>query len=386
VTAGPPFETYPTTPCVINSESQGIASQAAQIEGVAAQVQSAHQPALLGTLGSMRPPMAASPTAVVTLSQQLAQAAVFAAGALELFATAVEKYDSGIGKLNERWAHAEATNFGVVPRLLPSDATPKDFRESRAAFEAAVCAARERLRLELRAEQGELEDALDAAAKRTAGMLSRGPNAADLKAIDADGGFAALVTSLPFSMARGFLFSAADYYATKVFENASRIGEYTTLVRNRQIRMPVVDYATQARASRAIKVLKGLGNAFGWATGITSQHNKDLKDHPDMEFSERVGRDLTQGVTTIVPAGRVAKWATRAPVIGPVLGGTAAGTAIDRLNDSLVDAGGDVFREVNEFERGYSLTQPQSPLKDLICEGQQTTLDCLEDIVPESWK
>jgi len=385
MTAGPPFESYPVTSCEINSASNTIASKAAEIESVAAEVQTAHRPALLGSRGTLRPLMALSSAPIVARSQQLTQAGVFAAGALELFGNAVQKYDLGITRLNERWADAEANNFGVVPMLLPSGATVEDFQESQAAFERAVNAAREQLRRELQAEQRKLEEALDNAADRTAGMLGRGPNAADIKAIDAGGGFVPLVTSLPFSMARGFLFGAAEAYAKKMAENASKIVHYTTLIRNRQVRMPVAvaDDAARARAGTAAKVLKAVGNALGWATGITAQHDKDLKEHPDLDFAERVGRDLTQAATTVIPAGKAVKALSGVPVLGRVVAGTGAGATIDQLNNSVVDAGGDVFREQNEWERFNSLTQP-SPLS-LICD-ERTAIDCLEDIVPESWK
>lgn len=378
MTAGPPFDLYPVTSCNITSASQGIASQATEVEGVAASVQAAHQPALLGTLGTMQSPMATSPTSVVANAQQIAQGAVFAAGALELFSAAVETYDSGISRLNERWSQAEADNFGIFPGLA---STPRELEESQAAFEAAVSAAREQLRAELREEQRQLEDTLDDAAERTSGMLGRGPNAGDLKTIESAGGFVGLVTSLPFSFARGFLFAAGGHYSLKMSANASKVVHYTSLARNRQVRLPVevVDDAARERAGKANKVLKALGNGLGWATGISGQHEKDLREHPDMAFSERVGRDLTQAATTVVPATKVAKLLTKAPVVGPLLGGTGAGAAIDKANDGIVDLGGNAFKELNDAGPLWPLVDGHGDVP--------TGLDLLEEfVIPEKWK
>lgn len=187
MTAGPPFEHYPATSGAISGASSSIASSGAQVEAVGAGVEAAHQPAAAGVFGTLAPPMTAAPVPVVANAQQLSQAGIFAAGAVRLFGNAVQTYDDGIDRLNERWAQAQSSNFGVATPSLPGDATPQERRESQAAFDGAVSAAREQLRQELQGEQRRLESDLDDAADKSAAMLNRGPNAADMQTLTASG-------------------------------------------------------------------------------------------------------------------------------------------------------------------------------------------------------
>ena len=186
LSSGPPF---PRQPDGAADAAQDMATQAGRIEGLASDVAASHEPAQAAVGGTLVAPMALAPVQTLQSIQQMSQTAVFAAGALQSFANAVATYNATIDRLNQRWTEGVASNFGVVPPLLPSGSTTEDFRDAQNQYENAVNAAREQLRTELRGEQRRAEALLDDAADTARGMLRRGPNATDVQAMASSGVF-----------------------------------------------------------------------------------------------------------------------------------------------------------------------------------------------------
>jgi hypothetical protein len=223
LSAGPPF---PHQPGDAGPTAQALAGKAAAIQAVGGDVTAAHAPAQSSVSGLLTPPMATAPQPTVRLVQQTSRSALFTAGALQLFADAADTYNSTIDRLNEQWSTAESNNFGVEQPALPGDATSEQVGQAQAQFEADVNAARAALRDELRGQQRAAEATLDDAADEARGMLTRGPNAADVKHLVRLGVFHELLEGLRgivmpldqsqlglglFGVSRGL--QALDYYA-----------------------------------------------------------------------------------------------------------------------------------------------------------------------------
>jgi Alpha/beta hydrolase len=148
------FPRYPSPP----DELVGIAAQligtAGDTDATVADVRGEVDRTVDAVDGDLTFPMAEVPEPVIRNGTRVADAARFAAGAVMFFAQAVQTYNDGIDRLNARVREGELD-------VMPVDRT-------------------EMLR-RLQAEQAALEQDLDTAAGRVAGMLQRGPNPDDME-------------------------------------------------------------------------------------------------------------------------------------------------------------------------------------------------------------
>jgi len=387
MTAGPPFDHYPATSGAILGASSAIASEGADVGAVGTAVEAAHRSAAVGVLGTLQSPMAAAPQKVIDSTVQISQAGVFASGAVRLFGKAVQTYDDGIDRLNERWHQAEATNFGVARPSLPCDATPQEQQQSEADYTHAVSAARERLREELRGEQRRLEAELDDAADRSAGMLDRGPNAADMAAMSDAGLLEEIWNSLqgrwtppghmgPYGVGSwwagqaGTTFGVGSSWMTKVtygrFAPRNALGRYVPVsapwyqnayrasggwfgrnANNWQAR-PYASAAHSSWATAGKWVGRG-GGLLGVGTAGFSQWSMDA-NRTDLSGAERWGRAGTRAVVAggagwggAILGGKVGAgigFAVGGPVgavVGGVLGGLVGGVIGSGLGNEVAD-------------------------------------------------
>lgn len=132
-------------------------------------------------------------------SDEMSKASLLAAGCMNKFATAVETYNSGIDRLNERYRAAKVASFGVV-----CDGDPGD-RDSE------IAAADGRLQATLRREQAKLLAALDAEAEAIATVLGNGPNEKSIVLLIAAG-------HLPPSAVEGVPWATANTLRTFIHE------------------------------------------------------------------------------------------------------------------------------------------------------------------------
>ncbi|HYJ68433.1 MAG TPA: alpha/beta hydrolase [Nocardioidaceae bacterium] len=146
------FPHYPSPP----DELIGIAAQLLRASGdtssTVGDVESGMGRAVDAVDGDISFPMAQAPDPAVRNGTSVAEAAQFASGAVMFFAQAVQTYNDGIDRLNAQVREGE--------------------------FDVMSLGRAEKLR-RLQAEQARLDEALDAAAARVAGMLDRGPNPDD---------------------------------------------------------------------------------------------------------------------------------------------------------------------------------------------------------------
>ncbi|MEJ7741819.1 MAG: hypothetical protein WKF73_04275 [Nocardioidaceae bacterium] len=309
MTAGPPFERYPVSSGTIFAQSQAISSKASALASVGANVQSAAQPSAGSVSGLLAPPLISAPRPVLDQTQQLIQTTTLAAGAVRVFALAIETHDAAIDSLNERWNTAVADDFGVPAAVMPAGADQQESRDIEADRAQAVSAAREELRRELRAEQRTLEEAVDDSADQVASMLQQGPTASNLSTVASAGGFnglpAEVLVSLPAGIVRSVVLATAEEFAKGMARTSpGLIGPL------RFPGSPLFSYTqpnpspAQARWLAWAKGLKIGGTAVGFGVTGVNQHLKDLKQYPNMDTEERVGRDGGAILSKALPAAR----------------------------------------------------------------------------------
>lgn len=157
------FARYPASSGDIVGVAAGVLGAAGLVDGVTETLRSEFAQAESGVEGTLAEPMTSAPQQVYATANTIQGGARFCAGALCLFSEAVETYNTGIDRLNARW-----------------DAFPT-------ITEPIMVRAREALRAQLQSEQTTLEGSLDDGATTVAGMLDRGPNAADIAALESRG-------------------------------------------------------------------------------------------------------------------------------------------------------------------------------------------------------
>lgn len=156
-------ELFPHYPSPVD-ELVGIAAQligaAGDNDATVADVRGGVNRAVDAVDGDLTFPMSTAPQPVIRSGTNVAEAARFASGAVMFFAQAVQTYNAGIDRINAQVRDDE--------------------------FDAMSVGRAQKLQ-RLQAEQARLEEALDAAATRAAGMLERGPNAEDMAFLDRNG-------------------------------------------------------------------------------------------------------------------------------------------------------------------------------------------------------
>ena len=362
MTAGPPFERYPVSSGAIFAQSQAISSKASALASVGANVQSAAQPSAGSVSGLLAPPLISAPRPVLDQTQQLIQTTTLAAGAVRVFALAIETYDAAIDRLNERWNTAVADDFGVPAAVIPAGADQQESQDIEADRAQAVSAAREELRRELRAEQRTLEEAVDDSADQVASMLQQGPTASNLSTVASAGGFnglpAEVLVSLPAGIVRSVVLATAEEFAKGMARTSPGV-----IGPLRVPGSPLFSYTqpnlspAQARWLAWAKGIKIGGTAVGFGVTGVNQHLKDLEQYPNMDTEERVGRDGGAILSKALPALGAAALTTAAIASAPVtvpaaaVGaaaiavGTGVGYAIDKwggpVTEPIINAAGD---------------------------------------------
>jgi len=402
LSSGPPF---PRQPDGAADAAQDLATQAGRIESLASDVAATHAPAQSAVGGTLVAPMALAPVLTLQSIQQMSQTAVFAAGALQSFASAVSTYNTTIERLNQRWNEGQASNFGVVPPLLPGGASAEDFRDGQARYESAVNAAREQLRQELRSEQRRAESELDDAADQARGMLRRGPNAVDVQSMASAGVFDDLWNALRGQLVPTSMISDVDYALWGLGRGLFAFEQFSKYMANVRLgtmafppRSPLFQapyspwYRWSSRdtwlltrnynAARAPWLtgakVAGLASApLGLVTSARTQMQQDA-NRTDLDSNERIARTgYRAGAETAGGFGAGAACAgavgagTSWTGLGALLAGGAAGVgcgilgkeAASELVDSTVEpvgeVGGDAIDAVEEhYERGPTILTP----------------------------
>jgi hypothetical protein len=351
LSAGPPF---PHQPNRAACAAQDLASQASNIRGLAGDVSTAHAPAQAAVGGVLSGPMAAAPIPVQDSANQLAVTAIFGAGAIQTFANAIQDYNRTIDRLNERWATESGDNFGVSPPYVPGGATPEQAQEAQAAYAAAVDAARERLRAELRGKQRAAEGELDAAAADSAGMLRRGPNDADAQRMLLGGVFEDLLESFKgqvipidwstvgltlFGAGRGL--QALDVYAkylTDVTRRGMRYRPGAAPLTLRELR------AMRAQVTRLTRLSTRLLGPAGNIVNLVS----NIREDGVVEGGAKSAAGITAaaqcaGRTVTALGGRSGPWTTAGAT---ALAGLTCGIFGEEAAERIMEDGGEIAEDV----------------------------------------
>jgi hypothetical protein len=169
------FSRYPATPDVIAAAADAMTRTAGDLEALAGDLSQTHDRASGGVSGVLAGPMRAAPGPVKRNAMQVLRATLLGAGCVRYWATGVATHDAGVDALNQEYAAAAATNFGVSSSRgkIATIENPQDAAE---AFAMALDAARAAKIAELQRRHSKLVKALDEHAAETAGMLDKGPD------------------------------------------------------------------------------------------------------------------------------------------------------------------------------------------------------------------
>jgi len=148
------FTDYPAMPSTISAIGTGLEATGPQFARVNTETGARVRDAGAQAEGDILPSLLATASPVATRTADLAAAAVFCGGVVQLWSEAITTYNRGLIPLNNRWRDA----------VSRGDLTPE-------------------LTGELRRQEGVLESELDGSASELAGRLAAGPSGAQLAAL-----------------------------------------------------------------------------------------------------------------------------------------------------------------------------------------------------------
>jgi hypothetical protein len=157
---GPPF---PHQPGDASAPAQALMGQAGNIQGLSGSLQGSFAPALQATQGDLSGPMAAAPQPAVQGIDEVSSAALFAAGAVQIYESARQTYNTTIDGLNREWSEFSSHAY------VPGGATPEQAQAVQDAIDDKLA--------DLRRRQQAAEGTLDDEADSVAGTLRAGPAA-----------------------------------------------------------------------------------------------------------------------------------------------------------------------------------------------------------------
>jgi hypothetical protein len=183
------FEYYPVSQGQVDAAAEDTRARVARITKLKGQVDAQHQAALAAIEGDIEASVANADDTITTNADAVHQKAEYAAGCLEYFGKAIEKYDysssspRSISKLNSAYAIASRNTFGINYSDYEADpgASQADRDTANTRYSTAVGNARSQLIGELTTEKKQLDAQLDDDADEVSSMLHRGPNAADIR-------------------------------------------------------------------------------------------------------------------------------------------------------------------------------------------------------------
>lgn len=188
-----PFDFYPVSSSEVSAAAEDTTNRLKAVDSVRSQVEKDHRSLLGSVEGTLRSSAANAVENPVKHAEDINQKALFAAGALQMFATAIDMFDfyrqhpRSVSRLNSAYMRAAANNFGVDDPEYDKDATQEEKSDTFDGWVSHVHRAGKATLHDLKVEYGHLEDRLDSDAKKVAKMLNEGPNAEDLKTMYANG-------------------------------------------------------------------------------------------------------------------------------------------------------------------------------------------------------
>ena len=157
---GPPF---PHQPGDASGPAEGLVGLAGQIQGVGGDLTAAATPAVSAVDGQLASPVTTAPVPPGQDVQAVSDSTLFAAGALSLYESARQSYNTTIDGLNQEWSDFSGSAY------VPGGATPEQAQAVQDSIDAK--------RADLRRRQRAAERTLDGEAAEVAGLLRAGPAA-----------------------------------------------------------------------------------------------------------------------------------------------------------------------------------------------------------------
>lgn len=364
---GPPF---PHQPGDASGPAEGLVSLASRLQGVGGDLTTAAAPSVPAVDGLFTAPIAAAPAQPRQDIQNVSEASLFAAGALGIYESSRQTYNTTIDGLNQEW------NDFAAHAYVPGGATPEQAQAVQDAIDSK--------RADLRRRQQAAERTLDADAGDVASMLRAGPAAMSDPTVGEKilGALLGLVTpstalgafGVPAFLANQGLGRTGNLAAWMAnvrlgrFAPRSPSGLYISpsslstwqrmLASTKSINWQALPYQSASRAAwmSGLKWTGRVAKPLTFATSAAEQAMRDWND-PTLSTEAKVGRSTYRGV---VQGGAAigGAWAGAQAgaaigsfggpvgtvvggVVGGLVGGAVASGAAGWVVDHTVDAAGE---------------------------------------------
>ena len=364
---GPPF---PHQPGDASGPAEGLVSLASRLQGVGGDLTTAAAPSVPAVDGLFTAPIAAAPAQPRQDIQNVSEASLFAAGALAIYESSRQTYNTTIDGLNQEW------NEFAADAYVPGGATPEQAQAVQDAIDSK--------RADLRRRQQAAERTLDDDAGDVASMLRAGPAAMSDPTVGEKilGALRGLVTpstalgafGVPAFLANQGLGRTGNLAAWMAnvrlgrFAPRSPAGLYISpgnlstwqrmLASTKSTNWQALPYQSTSRAAwlSGLKWTGRVAKPLTFATSAAEQAFRDWDD-PTLSTEAKVGRSTYRGV---VQGGAAlgGAWAGAQAgaaigsfggpvgtvvggVVGGLVGGAVASGAAGWVVDHTVDAAGD---------------------------------------------
>lgn len=180
-------EYYPASPGEIAQAAGQTANQVAAIEELRTSFLRQHRGVVAAVEGDIEGSVLGLAEFPAQTMTSVRQSGVWAIGCLVEFAEAVRSFNTShasprcVKDLLRAYEQASADNFGVPPESDPDESTELERSDNVDPYRQKLAAARDEVVRELNAEYHRLEGWLDGEADRVSRMLTRGPNATDVR-------------------------------------------------------------------------------------------------------------------------------------------------------------------------------------------------------------
>ena len=400
---GPPF---PHQPGDASGPAEGLVGLAGRIQGVGGDLRAAAAPSVTAVDGQLTAPIATAPTPPRQDVDSVSDATLFAAGALSLYESARQSYNTTIDGLNQEWSEFSSNAY------VPGGATPEQAQAVQDSIDAK--------RADLRRRQQSAERTLDSEAGEVAGLLRAGPAAMSDPTIGEKilGGLKGLVMpstalgvfGLPAFLANQGLGRTGNLAAWManvrlgrfaprgpggLYLSPSRLSTWQRMLAStKSTNWIALPYQSSSRAAwlTGLKWTGRVAKPLTFATSTAEQAIKDWND-PTLTTEAKVGRSAYRGA---VQGGAAlgGAWAGAQAgaaigslggpvgtvvggVVGGLVGGAVASGAAGWVVDNTVDAVGDGVDWAAE-----KTSEAWNNATDIAGDAVDTAGDVIDDITP----
>jgi hypothetical protein len=171
-----PFPHYEASPEAIEFSAENLDTRAAGLQAFSKELDGAHRSALTGVSGEIVDPMSTATQTPLLTGSQIMGYTYISAGSVRLFGQGVQRFNTKIDELNERFRQAQASDFGVGPATYPDDASFAEVASAEVDRADKVMDARVAMLGDLRQQYRMALEELDVEGADAANTINAGPS------------------------------------------------------------------------------------------------------------------------------------------------------------------------------------------------------------------